>query len=370
MEECRRMGMEVLGPDINESHLKFTVNKKGALRFGMAAIKGVGENVVEEILKERDKRGHFKDVFDFVERVNLQTVNKKTVEALADAGAFDGLGKLHRAQFFAPFPGEEGTFIERLLKYGNKFQADITSSQNSLFGSMSVVLEIKKPETPKCEPRSTLANLEKEKEVIGMYLSAHPLDEFRLELRNYCNLQLKAFEDLNVLRNREFTVGGMVTNVRRGLTKVKSSEYAILTLEDYSGTHEFAFFGEDYVKFKNYLEPNYHLMIKGRVQPKKFKQEELETKVNNISLLKEVLEKQVRNLTLKIPLQSLTEEIVTELYDLSHENKGPVTLRFHIYDTDNERQNINLLSRSVRINLTPELVRYFEERPEISMLLT
>ena len=370
MEECRRMGMEVLGPDVNESHLKFTVNKKGALRFGMAAIKGVGENVVLEIIKEREKSGFFKDIFDFIERVNLQTVNKKTVEALADAGGFDGLGKLHRAQFFAPFPGEEGTFIERLLKYGNKFQADKSSNQNSLFGAMSMVLEVKKPDIPTCEPRTTLANLEKEKEVIGMYLSAHPLDEFKLELRNYCTLQLKAFEDLTQLRNREFTVGGMVTKVRRALTKVKSTEYAILTLEDYSGSHEFAFFGEDFVNFTNFLQPNYYLMIKGRVQPKKFNKDELETKVINISLLKDVLEKQVRNLTLKIPLQSLNEEIVTELTDMALENKGNVVLHFHIFDTENERQSVNLLSRSVKVNLTPDLVRYFEGKPEISMMLT
>ncbi len=370
MEECRRMGMEVLGPDVNESHLKFTVNKKGALRFGMAAIKGVGEAVVQEILNERTKNGPFDSIFDFIERVNLQTVNKKTVEALADAGGFDSLGKLHRAQFFAPLPGEDGTFIERLLKYGNKFQVDKSSSQNSLFGAVSMVLEIKKPDIPTCEPRSMLENLEKEKDVIGMYLSAHPLDEYKLELRNYCTLQLKAFEDLNTLRNREFTVGGMVTNIRRGLTKVKSSEYAILTLEDFSGSHEFAFFGEDYVNFTNYIQPNYQLMIKGRVQPKKFKPEELETKVKSISLLKDVLEKQVRNITLKIPLQSLTEEIITELINMLQDNKGNVILHFHIYDNDNERQSVNLLSRSVKVNLTPELIRYFDEKQEVSLVLT
>ena len=370
MEECRRMGMEVLGPDINESHLKFTVNKKGALRFGMAAIKGVGEGVVEEILKERTKNGPYNDVYDFVERVNLQTVNKKTFEALADAGAFDSMGKLHRAQFFAPFPGEDGTLIERLLKYGNKYQADKATSQNSLFGAMSMVLEIKKPDIPQCEPRSTLENLEKEKDVIGMYLSAHPLDEFKLELRNYCNLQLKAFEDLNALRNREFTVGGMVTNIRRGLTKVKSTEYAILTLEDFSGSYEFAFFGQDYINFTNYIQPNYHLLIKGKVQPRKFKPDELETKITSISLLNEVLEKQVRNLTLRIPLQSLTEEMVTELTDLTMENKGNVVLRFQIFDTDNDLQNISLLSRSVRITLTPDVVQYFDQRPEINMVLS
>jgi DNA polymerase III subunit alpha len=370
MEECRRMNMEVLGPDVNESFLKFTVNKKGALRFGMAAVKGVGEGVVIEIINERGKNGPFKDVFDFVERVSLQVVNKKAMEALAGAGAFDNLGKIHRAQYFAVMQSEEGSFIERLLRYGNRFQTDQNSNQNSLFGSMEMAVEVKRPDIPQCLEFSTLEKLEKEKELIGMYLSAHPLDDFRLELKHYCKFPLKDLNDLEVLRGRDFTVGGMVTNVRFGKTRVKSSDYAILTLEDYSGSFEFPFFGQDYVDYRNYLETGQFIMIKGKVQGKKFKPEELEAKMLKITLLGKVLEDQVRNLTLRIPLQSLTTEVVTELAHVSMENKGGVTLRFQIYDEENEQQTIKLLSRSVMVNLTGELVSFFEERPEISIELS
>ena len=168
MDECRRMKIEVLGPDINESRSKFTTNKQGALRFGMAAIKGVGEGAVEEIIQEKNKNGVFTDIYNLVERVNLQSVNKKAVEALAIAGAFDSLGNTHRAQYFAPHPSEDGTFIERLLKYGNRYQIDKANTQNTLFGAMSMEVEIKKPDIPACLPYSSIEKLEKEKELIGM----------------------------------------------------------------------------------------------------------------------------------------------------------------------------------------------------------
>ena len=369
MEECRRMDIEVLGPDINESFLKFTVNKQGALRFGMAAIKGVGEGVVIEIINEREKNGPFKDVYDLVERVNLQVVNKKSLEALAGAGAFDNLSNFHRAQYFALMPGEEGSFLERLLRYGNRFQADKASLQSSLFGSADLDVEIKKPEAPACIEFTNIEKLDREKELVGMYISSHPLDQYKLELRNYCNFQLKDFGDLEAVKGREFTVGGMVTNVREGVTRNKGSQYAILTLEDYSGSHEFAFFGRDYVDFGNYLRNGMFLMIKGRVQGKKFKPEELETKVTHINLLEEVLEK-VRSLKMRIPLQSLTEEVVTELSHLALENKGKVTLYFQVFDEDEERQSVELLSRSVMVSLTPELMQFFEDKPEIAMTLS
>lgn len=370
MEECRRMNIEVLGPDVNESFLKFTVNKQGALRFGMAAIKGVGEGVVIEIINERKKNGPFKTIYDFVERINLQSVNKKAVEALAAAGAFDNLGKIHRAQYFATIAGEEGSFIERIIRYGNRFQADKASNHNSLFGSVEMAVEVKKPEPPQCLEFSTLEKLEKEKELIGMYLSAHPLDDYKLELKHYCNLPLSALNDLDALRNREFTVGGMVTKVRQGKTRVKASDFGILTLEDYSGSFEFPFFGQDFFDYEKYMQMGAYLMIKGKVQGRKFKPDELEAKIYKISPLGEVLENQVKNLTLRIPLQVLSEEIVTELAHVTMENQGKVVLRFQVYDEENERQAVRLLSRSVMVNLTSDLVRFFEERPEISMELS
>ena len=373
MEECQRMGIEVLGPDVNESHLKFTVNQQGALRFGMAGIKGVGEGVVLEIIREREARGPFKDVYDFIERISLQVVNKKALEALAAAGGFDNLGKTHRAQFFAPFEGEEGTFIERLLRYGNRFQSDQASTQNSLFGAANMVVEIKKPELPKCNEYTTLEKLEREKELIGIFLSAHPLDDYRLELRNFCNLKLDALNDLEALRGREFTTGGMVVGLREGLTK-KGNRFAILKLEDFTGSFEFAFFGQDFADFFGPISSGKFLMIKGKVQARrKWKPEDedkLEVKVHKVSLLSEVLETQVHDMTLRMALQDLSQEVVTEMARLSMENAGKVVLRFQVYDKEEPNQQVKLLSRNVRVSLTPELLRFFEDRPEISMSLS
>lgn len=368
MDECRRMGIKLLGPDINESYIKFTVNKDGALRFGMAAIKGVGEGVVEEIIKEREKRGPFKDVYDFFERVNLQVINKKAVEALANAGAFDSLGNLHRAQFFAPIQGEEGTFIERLLRYGNRFQVDKATMASSLFGAENALISIKKPEIPDCREYTTLEKLEKEKDLLGIYLSAHPLDDYRLELKHFCNLSVAALNNPENIKNREFVVGGMITGVRKGLTK-KGNEFAIATVEDYNGSYEFAFFGQDFVNFIGIISNTKFVLIRGKVVPKRFKPDEWETKVTKISLLSDVLDSMVNSITLRIPLQSLNDEIVNELAFVTMENRGKITLRFHIYDETNERQSVQLLSRSVMVNLSRELIDFFDNWEEISIAL-
>ena len=370
MDECRRMKIEVLGPDINESLSKFTVNKLGALRFGMAAIKGVGEGAVEEIINERNKNGVFTDIYNLVERVNLQSVNKKAIEALAIAGAFDGLGNTHRAQYFAPHPTEDGTFIERLLKYGNRYQIDKASTQNTLFGALSMEVEIKKPDIPVCLPFTSIEKLEKEKELIGMFLSAHPLDDYKLELKSFCNKQLKSFENLPALLGHEFTVGGMVVKIRKGRTREKDNPFGIFTLEDYSGSFEFALFGEDYTQFSNFLEDGLFLLVKGRVQARKYNQEQLDAKITSISLLSEVLEKHVRNATVKIPLQEINEDVVYNLIEIVNNNQGNIFLRFQIFDSENERLNVKLLSRNARVNITPELVEFFEMYPEISLNLS
>jgi len=362
------MGIKLLGPDINESYIKFTVNKDGALRFGMAAIKGVGEGVVEEIIKEREKRGPFKDVYDFFERVNLQVINKKAVEALANAGAFDSLGNLHRAQFFAPIQGEEGTFIERLLRYGNRFQVDKATMASSLFGAENALISIKKPEIPDCREYTTLEKLEKEKDLLGIYLSAHPLDDYRLELKHFCNLSVAALNNPENIKNREFVVGGMITGVRKGLTK-KGNEFAIATVEDYNGSYEFAFFGQDFVNFIGIISNTKFVLIRGKVVPKRFKPDEWETKVTKISLLSDVLDSMVNSITLRIPLQSLNDEIVNELAFVTMENRGKITLRFHIYDETNERQSVQLLSRSVMVNLSRELIDFFDNWEKISIAL-
>ncbi len=368
MEECKSSGLEVLGPDVNESYRKFTVNKAGAIRFGMAGIKGVGEAAVDAIIVERDKNGPYKDIFDFVERLNLTTVNKKNIEALANAGAFDNLGNMHRAQFFAGYsPTDETSFIEYLIRYGNRYQVDKASTQNSLFGSMpGGGIEIKKPDIPQCEHFSTLEKLKREKELIGIYLSAHPLDDYQLELKYFINTTLKALEDTESMKGRDFTCGGMVTNIRKGTTKT-GNPFGIMTLEDFSGSYEFAFFGKDYIDYAAFIEKGLFIMIKGKVQPKRFNQNEFEAKVHHISLLQELREKMVNSVTLKIPLQSITNELITELTNLTmKEQNGKVVLKFLIIDPES-KSNISMLSRTTRINLTNEMIRFFEEHPKIEI---
>ncbi|SFE27904.1 DNA polymerase III subunit alpha [Thermophagus xiamenensis] len=375
MEECRRMGLEVLGPDVNESFRKFTVNSEGAIRFGMAGIKGVGAAAVEEIIRKREEGGPFKDIFDFVERVNLQTVNKKNIEALAAAGAFDSFSGLNRAQFFATTDGEEGTFIERLLRYGNRFQADKASAQVSLFGTADMTDAVKKPSVPNVPEFTSVEKLKREKELIGIYLSAHPLDRFRLELQYYCNTPLSDLNDLSAINGKTIIVGGMVTGIRRGVTRVKENSYAIITLEDYSGSYDFALFGRDYNDFSKYHavpeDGSIFLLIKGKVQPKKYHPEELEVKIHSISFLDEVLESHVRNLSLHIPVDKISEELVNELASVMLENRGNVSLRFHVFDPANKHNSVQLLSRSARIDLSQrDVLQFFNEHPELQIQLS
>lgn len=365
MEECKSMNLLVLGPDVNESYRKFTVNKTGAIRFGMAGIKGVGAGAVDAIIAEREKNGSFKDIFDFVERLNLTTVNKKNIEALANAGAFDGFGHMHRAQFFAGYSAtDETSFIEYLIRYGNRYQVDKSSNQNSLFGSIPGGVEIKKPDVPQCEHFSTLEKLKREKDLIGIFLSAHPLDDFKLELKFFINTPLKTLENIDSMTGRDFTCGGMVTNCRKGTSK-NGNPYAFLMLEDFSGSYEFSFFGKDYIDHAAFLEKGRFIMIKGKIQPKRGNQPGNELKIQHISLLQEVRDKMVTSVTLKIPLEAITDEMIAELTDLTlNEQSGKVLLKFSIIDQES-RSNVTLLSRTTRINLTNEMYRFIEEHEYI-----
>ncbi|WP_291858902.1 DNA polymerase III subunit alpha [Marinilabilia sp.] len=374
MDECRRMGLEVLGPDVNESFRKFTVNLQGAIRFGMAGIKGVGAGAVEEVIRKREEGGPFKGIFDFVERVNLQTVSKKNLEGLASSGAFDNLDDFNRAQYFAISDGEDGTFIERLLRYGNRYQIDKASSQVSLFGAADMTGAVKKPTPPNVPEFTSIEKLSREKELIGIYLSAHPLDRFKLELKHYCNMSLGELDDLSFVNGKNFIVGGMVTGVRRGVTRMKENPFAIITIEDYSGSHEFPLFGRDYTDFSKYHnvpeDGSIFLLIKGKVQPKKYRPEELEAKINSISFLNEVLDTHVQSLSLNIALDKITDDLVNELANVMLENKGHVSLRFNVFDPANENYRIQMLSRSARIDLSQkDVLQFFDEHPELQIKL-
>ncbi|MBL4560242.1 MAG: DNA polymerase III subunit alpha [Labilibaculum sp.] len=362
MDECKRMGMPVLGPDVNESYSRFTVNKDGDIRFGMAAIKGVGEQAVLDIINEREN-GNFKSIFNFIERVNLRTVNKRTMENLAMSGGFDSFG-LKRGQYFHPDEFET-TFMENLVKYGIKLQAENNSMQQTLFGDVDDYV-VTPPKIPECADWHKLERLNKEKALIGIYLSAHPLDDFRLEIETFCNATFAQLgSQMESFKDKEISVAGMVTAVRRGTTKT-GNPFAIVTIEDFSDSYEFAFFSKDFVEYGNYFIEGISVFINGRVQTRSWPRgsTELEFKVKGINLLSDVMEKRVKEITIEIPVTSLTNELVTEMASCMEESKGNLQVNFVISDERNIR--VKMFSRTCRVNLSNELIEYFKNNPDIN----
>lgn len=362
MDECKSMGINVLGPDINESNLKFTVNPEGDIRFGLGAIKGVGENAVLCIMKERDTNGPYTDIFNFVERVNLNSCNKKNMENLALAGGFDSFKEISREQYFA----ENGTgevFLETLMRYGNTFQADQAQAMNSLFGADMV--EIAKPDIPVSEHWNEIELLNKERELIGIYLSAHPLDEYAIILKHVCNTNALSLEDKESLVGKDITFGGMITTVRKGITR-NGNPYGIAKLEDFTGSIELPLFGEDWVKFQGYMDEGMFLYISAKCQPRQWKPEEIEIKINTIQLLPDVKDELIEKLTLYIPLNKLDSTLVADLAALIKGEKGNTELYFTITDRE-EKSKVDLFARPYKINVGKDLMNYLNEHEEIAV---
>ena len=361
MDESKATGINTLGPDVNESLLKFSVNRKGDIRFGLGAIKGVGESAVQSILDERAKNGVFKDIFDFVQRVNLSSCNRKNIENLALAGAFDSFPGIKREDFFVENAKGE-TFTEVLVRYGNKYQLDKAQAANSLFGGDNMV-EVATPEIISAPDWSDLDRLNKERDLVGIYLSAHPLDEFQVILENVCNVRMQDLVDLTPLQNCDLTMGGIVTGFREGYTK-KGTPYGIAKVEDYSGSAEFAFFGNEWLEKKNFFNMGMFLYMKGKCQPKKFRQDEYEVKINTIELLPDVKEEVIEQLTVSAPLTEINDEFIEEFSSLVKANPGNVTLNFYV--KDEEGQYLSLTSRDCKISLQKDIVAYLKSQSMLS----
>ncbi len=361
MDECKSMEINVLGPDVNESFLKFSVNKQGHVRFGMAAVKGVGEGAVNNILEERTKNGPFKSIFDFVERVNLSACNKKNIESLALAGAFDDFPEIHREQFFG-LNNKGETFIDQLIRYGNKFQADKDQANNSLFGG-DTFFEIAHPEIPKIEKWSDLERLNKERELIGIYLSAHPLDEYSIILKHVCNVGMSEIEDKDALANKEVTFGGLVCGMREGITRT-GKPFMIIKMEDFTGSGEIPLFGDDYVNFGKYGKLGLYVLIKGRVQGRKYDANQMELKINSIQLLPDVKDRLIEKITITLPLHDMNNQIVEELSMLTKNNPGNSLLYFEVVDGE-KNMKVDLFARSMKIDVKKELVDYLLESENI-----
>ena len=350
MEECKKMGIEVLGPDINESNTFFDVNKEGKIRFGLGAVKGTGDAAVESIISERETNGPFKNIFVFAERINLRTVNKKTFEALAYAGAFDSFEEIHRAQYFYTPDTENINLIEKAIKYGNSIKAEQDTSQASLFGGSSTV-DIPLPKIPACEPWSDIEKLKFEKDVVGFYISGHPLDQYKLELENFCTCLL---EDYLNYKGRDVNVAGIVSKVAIRQTKTGKT-FALFSMEDYSGSIDMALFGEDYLKLAHYIRPGEFLFIKGKVQQRYKTEDQWELKPTNVQLLSDIRTKLCKELTVNVDINMLKERSLSNMEELFTAFNGNCNVRFMLHDTI-ENISVEMFCRKYKIDPNNDLL--------------
>ena len=363
MEECKRMGLAVLGPDLNESFLKFSVNAEGAVRFGMAAVKGVGAGAVRAIIKEREENGHYSSIFDLAKRVDLRAANKKSFDSLIKAGAFDSFTDTHRAQYFAT--DEKGlTFLERAMKFGSKYQENENSAQVSMFGEASTV-QFPEPDIPECETWGTMELLSQEKEVIGIYISAHPLDDFKNEMI-FCNASLKYFKgDLAKYVGMNLAFAGIITDVQHRVSKAGKG-WAMFTIEDYGDSNEFRIFGEDYLRMKHFLVPNSFLFVRSTIQPGWTNKEtgvagEPRLKFTEMKLLHDIMDELCKKITIKIQLDDIKENTILNLETILKNNPGKQSLNFTVWDAK-EKIEVSLPSRNTKINVSNELLATLESQ--------
>ena len=359
MNECKRMGIRVLGSDVNESRKTFSANAAGDVRFGLAAIKGVGEAAAESIIEEREKHGRYKDIYDLMERLNFSVVNRKCLENMAYAGAFDSITEFHRGKFFGTDSRDSSgvTFLEQLMRYGQRYQAERDNAQQSLFGGDGHV-DIQRPVLPTCTDWTQLETLGKEREMMGLYLSAHPLDEYKVLIDHMCKTQVTELEHPEALKGQEVAVAGMVVGVQNLITRT-GKPFGKFKLEDYNGTYEFALFGKDYETFRKFMFTDYFLFIRCKVQPKPYNDKELEVKIVSIMQLSE-LRDSIKEVTVQLPVEEVTHELIGGLSERVRESKGDTLLRVNVFDR-NTQVVLNLYSRSHRVCLSQSLVDYLED---------
>jgi DNA polymerase-3 subunit alpha len=351
LEECKRMGLAVKGPDVNESLVNFSVNKKGEIRYGMGAVKGVGEAAVEILIEERKKNGPFRDVFDFMRRINLRTVNKRVMESLVYAGAFDGFG-MPRSVYFNEVE-KDVPFIERLLKYGAAFQEDKVMSVNSLFGDLSDSVSIPEPTPPKANEWGLIFRLQKEKDVVGIYLSGHPLDDFRYEWENFAS----PLANIENYKGRKVNVAGFVLKAEHRISQ-KGTGWGRFTIQDYTGSLEITMFSETYAKFKTFFEEGTSVYVEGEYK-QRYNSDEMEFRVQNVRLLETIGEEKTQSVTLKIPLEKITLEFMEQIEKICHAHKGKHTLRMEIIDFQN-KEKLPFVSSARKVQVGNDLIAALE----------
>ena len=370
MEECKRMGLKVLGPDINESLQSFAVNSKGEIRIGLGGLKGVGEAAVESIIEEREKNGMYNSIFDLIKRVNQRTVNKKSLESLAMSGTFDCFPEMHRAQFFYMPEGDASNGLEKIVRFGNIWQNQSTSSQNTLFGDLSMVQEIPPPRIPDCPPWSLTEILDKEKEVTGMFLSGHPLDHYRFELKYYDIMTINDFTEfkgaieLQKSPNQTLKIAGLVTSSQHKISRA-GKKYGSITLEDFSGKVEITLFGDQYIKFSNYFTAGTCIHVKGSYE-KWESRNEWNFRVNEICLLETIKKAFTKQVQLTFQAGTINVDQVSFLQQNLKKNPGKSRLRF-IFVDQVEKLIVSMKTTERGIEMNDEMAEFLENTPLIDV---
>ena len=370
MEECKRMGLYVLGPDINESLESFAVNSKGEIRIGLGGLKGVGEAAVASIIEERKKNGSYTSIFDLIKRINQRTVNKKSLECLAMSGAFDCFTNLHRAQYFFQPEGDSSNGLEKIIRYGNIWQGQSTNNQNTLFGDLSLVQDIPLPKIPDCPPWSLTEILDKEKEITGMFLSGHPLDHYKFELRHYGIMNLTEFNDfkggIDLMKNPTQTlrIAGLVTSSQHKISRA-GKKYGSLSIEDFSGKTEITLFGDQYVRFSNYFNPGTCIHIRGSFE-KWESRNEWNFRVADICLLETIKRTSTRQVQLTMQAGTINPEQVDFLQKNLKKHPGRSRLKLVLVDQV-EKLMVQMRTLEKGFEMNDEMAEFLENNPLIDV---
>ena len=365
MDECKAIGIETLGPDINESRRKFSVNNKGAIRFGLAAIKGMGSNAAEAIINERENNGTYTNIFDFVQRVNLSACNRKCLESLVLSGGLDSFGIKRENYFGINNKGE--VFLDTLIRYGQLYQQEISQAKNSLFGDENAV-EIATPAIPENEHWSNIETLNRERDLVGIYLSAHPLDEYEIILNNLCNTHCAELEDKKLLSSKQkITFGGIVTDVKSKFTK-NGKPCGFITLEDFQGSGELALFGEEWGKWKGILDIGCTVMVKAQFVQKYRDSQYKELKITDIQYLQTVKDNQIDKFTIVCNSEKIDTQITSDLLSLLNKYPGKTELYFSINDNASSRP-FTMLSKKCKININKELINFIKHEEALDYIL-
>lgn len=370
MSECQAMGIKCLGPDVNESRHKFSANKKGEVRFGLAAVKGMGDSAAQAIIEEREKNGPYKDIYDFAQRVNLSAVNRKAFESLALSGGFDSFG-IKREQYFGVTTRGE-MFLDTLVRYGQLYQMEMLQARNSLFGGFDSV-DIAKPQVPQAEPWSTIEKLNKERDLVGIYLSAHPLDDYSVVLRKMCNLHCadvgRDADKKKLSRLSSMTFGGIVTGVVSRWSSRTNKPFGFVTIEDYEGPGELALFNDEWAKWQHMFKEGYTVYVTAKCVPRFRDNSELfDIRIQSVDFLNDVKDKYIEKLTIAVNTSVLDDTQMTDLATVIRSNPGRVPLFFQMYDAEHKR-DVLLVSRGNEVDINASLISYLESCPALTYTL-